>query len=80
MRAATSVTVCTQSMSAFRGSDSAKIALIAGRSARAIGSSSPTMAQSKASLSRATLPPTELNTVRRLTCAASAIPSIVVAA
>ena len=64
----------------MRGSGSAAIALTAGRSASATGSSSPAIAQSRASLSRTALPPTEVKTVRRLTCAACAIASIVVAA
>ncbi len=44
------------------------------------GSSSPASDQSKASFSSATLPPTEVNTVLRLTSARAAIPSMVVAA
>ena len=44
----------------------------------ATGSSSPASAQSKASLSTAALPPTEVNTVLRLTSARAAMASIVV--
>ena len=44
----------------------------------ATGSSSPASAQSKASLSTAALPPTDVNTVLRPTPAASAMASIVV--
>ena len=62
------------------GSVSANTSRITGRSARAIGSSSPTSAQSTASLSSPTFPPTELNTVLRLTPARSAMASTVVPA
>ena len=54
--------------------------LTSGRSAIGTGSSSPARAQSQASLSTAALPPTEVNTVLRLTPARAAMASIVVGA
>ena len=54
------------------------ICCTSGRSAMATGSSSPASVQSKASLRTAALPPTDVNTVRRLTPARSAMASIVV--
>ena len=52
---------------AAAGSSPCIMRCTSGRSAMATGSSSPASVQSKASLSTAALPPTDVNTVRRLT-------------
>ena len=71
--------MATHSASSTEGSSCSIIRRTSGRSAMATGSSSPASAQSKASLSTAALPPTEVNTVFRLTAARFAIASTVVA-
>ena len=70
--------IATHSASRAAGSCSAIIRRTSGRSAIATGSSSPASAQSKASLSTADLPPTDVNTVLRLTSARAAMASMVV--
>ena len=62
------------------GSGSDRMSRDRGRSGSDTGSSSPTMATSKAILSRSALPPTDVKTVARLTPAALAISSMDVAA
>jgi len=64
----------------FRGSGSARIAFERGRSGKETGSSSPTIATSRAVFKRVGLPPTDVNTVARLTPAAAAMSSMDVAA
>ncbi len=74
------VTMCAHFTTALCGSVSCTRSRITGRSLSATGSSSPVRAQSMASLSTPTLPPTEVKTVLRLTPARSAMASTVVPA
>ena len=74
------VTMCAHSTTARWGSVSSTSSRITGRSSSTTGSSSPVSAQSMASLSSPTLPPTEVKTVLRLTPACAAMASTVVPA
>ena len=77
-RSSRSATNRAQRATSARGSVSRSISAMTGRSDIGTGSSSPTRAQSRASFSRAALPPTEVNTVLRLTPARAATASMVV--
>src|SRR3954447_3973072 len=75
-RSSSSATNRAQRATSSRGSVSSSISAITGRADIGTGSSSPTRAQSSASFRRAAFPPTEVNTVLRLTRARAATAAI----